>query len=242
VKSLKKNVPRPIKNILKRALYFGQWDPWQQISWSQEGEDQILRRIFERQSCGFYVDIGAHHPKRFSNTYLFYRKGWTGINVDAMPGSMQAFKKMRPRDINLEFGVGSKEGDFEYYVFNEPALNGFSKELSYERHSSESNYKVVEVVKMKMKPLSKILEEYLPSGQVVDFLSIDIEGLDLDVLMSNDWQRYRPKLVLVEALGSSFSELIESKIGKFMGSLNYSIYAKSMNTVFFKDNNKGFSR
>lgn len=241
MKSLKKIIPLPIKNILKRTLYFGQWDPWQQISWSQEGEDQILRRIFEHQSSGFYVDIGAHHPKRFSNTYLFYRKGWTGINVDAMPGSMKAFKKMRPRDINLEFAVGSKEIELDYYVFNETALNGFSSELSHKRQSDESNYKVVEVMKIKMKPLSKILEEYLPSGQVIDFLSIDVEGLDLDVLVSNDWQRYRPKLVLVEVLGSSLRELIDSEIGKFMESLNYSVYAKSINTVFFKDDCQEFN-
>jgi len=241
VKGLKKIVSRPIKNILKRAQYFCQWDPWQQISWSQEGEDQILRRIFERQACGFYVDIGAHHPKRFSNTYLFYRKGWTGINVDAMPGSMQAFKKVRPRDINLEFGVGTKEGELDYYVFNELALNGFSKDLSEERHASESDYKIVEVVKVKIKPLSKILEEYLSIEQIIDFMSIDAEGLDLDVLQSNDWQRYRPKLILVETLGGSLHELIDSEIGKFMKELDYSVYTKCVNTVFFEDNSKGFN-
>lgn len=240
MKDFIKIVSLPIKNILRRGLSFSQWDPWQQISWSQEGEDRILQRIFERQSCGFYVDIGAHHPKRFSNTYLFYRKGWVGINVDAMPGSMQAFKKVRPCDINLELGVGTKEGELDYYVFNELALNGFSKELSEKRHASESDCKVVEVLKVKIQPLSKILGEYLPSRQVVDFMSIDAEGLDLDVLQSNDWQRYRPKLVLVEVLGSSLCELTSSEIGTFMKGVNYSIYAKCMNTVFFKDNNEGF--
>jgi transposase len=74
-------------------------------------------------------------------------KGWARINVDAMPGSMQAFKKVRPRDINLEFGVGTKEGERDYYLFNEPALNGFSKELSEVRHVAETPYKIVEVVK-----------------------------------------------------------------------------------------------
>jgi FkbM family methyltransferase len=240
MKGFKEIVPLPINNVLKRALCCWQWDPWRQISWSQEGEDQILRRIFERQSYGFYVDIGAHHPKRFSNTYLFYRKGWTGINVDAMPGSMQAFKKVRPRDINLEFGVGTKEGELDYYLFNEPALNGFSKELSERRHVAETPYKILEVVKVNVKPLSKILEEYKPHGQVIDFLNIDVEGLDLDVLRSNDWQRYRPKLVLIEVLGNSLRELGGSEIGKFMEGINYSVYAKCMNTVFFKDNSRGF--
>jgi FkbM family methyltransferase len=167
-------------------------------------------------------------------------KGWARINVDAMPGSMQAFKKVRPRDINLEFGVGTKEGERDYYLFNEPALNGFSKELSERRHVAETPYKIVEVVKVNVKPLSKILEKYIPSKQVIDFLNIDVEGLDLDVLRSNDWQRYRPKLVLIEVLGNSLRELGGSEIGKFMEGLNYSVYAKCMNTVFFKDNSRGF--
>src|SRR4051794_14772116 len=67
-------------------------------SYSQEGEDMILRRFFEEHGKGFYVDVGAHHPKRFSNTYSFYKQGWSGINIDAMPGSMARFRRVRPRD------------------------------------------------------------------------------------------------------------------------------------------------
>ncbi len=76
-------------------------------SYSIEGEDRIVRSLFwEKRDTGFYVDVGAHHPFRFSNTYLFYTQGWRGINIDATPGSMRAFKKHRPRDINLEIGIG----------------------------------------------------------------------------------------------------------------------------------------
>ena len=84
----------------------------------------ILNRFFERKRNGFYVDVGAHHPKRFSNTYTFYKKGWRGVNIDAMPGSMEKFKKIRPRDINLEFAISNKNGTLVYHMFNEPALNG----------------------------------------------------------------------------------------------------------------------
>lgn len=83
-------------------------------SYFQEGEDMILRRIFERQSTGFYVDVGAHHPKRFSNTYFFYKKSWTGINVDAMPGSMKLFEKVRSRDINIEKPISSEKQVLTY--------------------------------------------------------------------------------------------------------------------------------
>jgi hypothetical protein len=75
------------------------------LSYAQEGEDMVLRRIFEDQPLGFYVDVGAHHPVRFSTTYFFYRRGCRGINIDATPGSMDAFRRLRPRDINLEVAI-----------------------------------------------------------------------------------------------------------------------------------------
>ena len=234
-KIISRFLPLPIKNVLKRGKDCLTWDPWVNRSWSQEGEDQILRRIFEKQTAGFYVDVGAHHPKRFSNTYLFYKRGWSGINIDAMPGSMKIFDSLRPRDINLEMGIGSNVGVVDYYVFNEPALNGFSKELSEQRHEADTAYQVREVIKVDVQPLSQVLDAHLNSGQQIDFMSVDVEGLDFDVLISNDWSRYRPKFVLAEILGSSLHEIELSEIGQFMRDQNYVLYAKCMNTVFFKD-------
>ena len=80
------------------------------ISYSLQGEDMVLKELFADKNQGFYVDVGAHHPFRFSNTYLFYKKGWRGINIDAMPRSMELFDKFRPRDINIECGVASNGG------------------------------------------------------------------------------------------------------------------------------------
>ena len=116
---------RILKNI--KNDYFSEFA---HKSYSQEGEDMILRRIFENQENGFYVDVGAHHPKRFSNTYFFYKHGWKGINIDALPNSMSLFKKLRPRDVNIEQPISDNVESLTYYHFNEPALNGFSKDLS----------------------------------------------------------------------------------------------------------------
>ena len=113
-------------NIIKNNYF----DGFSLKSYSQEGEDMILRRLFEKQKTGFYVDVGAHHPKRFSNTFFFYKKGWSGINIDAMPNSMRLFNEIRPRDTNLEIPISDKKQKLKYYMFNEPALNGFSKELA----------------------------------------------------------------------------------------------------------------
>lgn len=80
------------------------------VSYSQNGEDILLEAIFYKQQKGFYVDVGAHHPIKYSNTFLLYKRGWRGINIDAMPGSMKTFAKYRKGDINIECGVGSRGG------------------------------------------------------------------------------------------------------------------------------------
>jgi FkbM family methyltransferase len=212
------------------------FDTYALKSYSQEGEDMILRRIFESKQDGFYVDVGAHHPKRFSNTYIFYKRGWRGINLDAMPGSMGPFNTCRPKDINIECGIGEKEGSLEYFMFNEPALNGFSKKLSEVRNEQTSNYHVIATKNVDVRPLAKVLDQYLPKGQKIDFLNVDVEGLDFEVLRSNDWEKYRPRIVLVEVSGSSLETIMQDEIFQLMKTKGYSIYAKSANTVFFKIN------
>ena len=227
--------PRPLRNTLRRVGGFIGWDPWVNQSWSQEGEDMVLRRLFAGRRDGFYVDVGAHHPKRFSNTCFLYNEGWRGINIDAMPGSMKEFQKWRRRDINLELGVAQTAGFLDYFVFNEPALNGFSAELANERNSADNEYYIKEVLRIAVKPLRVILDQYL-DGRTIDFLSVDVEGCDLDVLLSNDWAKYRPKVVLVELLASSLHDLHENPVARLMAGHGYDAYAKQVNTVFFKDN------
>ena len=218
------------KLIIIKNNYF---DGFSLKSYSQEGEDMILRRLFEKQKTGFYVDVGAHHPKRFSNTFFFYKKGWSGINIDAMPNSMRLFDKIRPRDINLEVPISDKKQKLKYYMFNEPALNGFSKDLA-EKRDGKDNYKIISERDMETSTLEKILEKNLPSGQKIDFMSIDVEGLDFQVLKSNNWKRFRPKFVLVEVLDSSIKEIANSKEYKYLAEFGYEIFAKTVNTVIFQ--------
>lgn len=202
--------------------------------YSQEGEDAVLSRIFEENKNGFYVDVGAHHPKRFSNTYFFYKKGWRGINIDAMPGSMGAFNKDRPLDINLEIPVSDKDEVLTYYIFNEPALNGFSKELSDSRNGLRQ-YKIIATKELKTRTLASILDEFMLARQAIDFLSIDVEGLDFQVLNSNNWDKYRPEVVLVEALGGvNLVDILACETNLFMETKGYSLFAKTFNTLFFK--------
>ena len=209
------------------------FDSYALKSYSQEGEDMVLRRLFEKQKTGFYVDVGAHHPKRFSNTYFFYKLGWKGINVDAMPGSMTAFNRIRARDINIEKPVSNKKKLLTYYAFNEPALNGFSKELSEER-DGKGSYFVKFTKDIESSTLEEILDNNLPKDQSIDFLSIDVEGLDFNVLRSTNLEKYHPKVILVEILNSSLADIQISKIYQFLTDAGYELYAKTVNTVIFK--------
>lgn len=230
---MKRRILHPLRKRLStfRREYF---DGYAQKSYSQEGEDMILRRIFEQKKTGFYVDVGAHHPKRFSNTYIFYTRGWRGINLDAMPGSMRLFNKIRPRDINIECGVGESETRLQYYMFNEPALNGFSKPLSEQRDTSQANYHIIKTVPVQVRRLENILAEQLPPNQEIDFLSVDVEGLDLEALRSNNWEQFRPGFVLVEVLGSTLAGIEQNPISRFLAEQGYEIYAKCKQTVFFR--------
>jgi hypothetical protein len=202
-------------------------------SFSQEGEDMILRRIFEKRDNGFYVDVGAHHPVRFSNTYFFYRQGWKGINIDATPGSMRLFKRVRPRDTNLEMAIACEPKSLKLYMFNEPALNTFDPSLARKRN--QGIYRIVAEKEMTPRPLDDVLRSYIPEGVMPTFLTVDVEGLDLEVLHSNDWSCFRPEVVLLECLNSTLEDLIERVESRYMKEKGYRPLAKTLNTVIYMD-------
>ena len=204
-----------------------------QRSYSQEGEDMILSRMFEGRDRGFYVDVGACHPKRFSNTYRFYKRGWRGINIDPTPGGMKRFRKVRPRDINLEVGV-SESGEVKtFYLFNDPALNSFDGNR-LKGHKND-NYFITGKRNVLTKTLGEILKIYMPPGEKITFLDVDVEGSDLEVLRSNDWNLFRPELILVECLDFGLDEFKESEIWCFLKGLEYEIFAKTLKTVILGD-------
>jgi len=200
-------------------------------SFSQEGEDGILNRLFEGKVQGFYVDVGSHHPQRFSNTYRFYLRGWNGINIDPLPGSKARFDALRQRDFNLEVGISDSPGELTYYSFQEPALNTFDPKVADSRKSPLLSIDQVRVLR-----LSDVLDQHLKLGQKIDFLTIDVEGLDIQVLRSNDWRRYRPSYVLAEALGMrDVAQVLNSELHGYMVTQGYSLFAKCVNTLFFVD-------
>ncbi|SDH28072.1 FkbM family methyltransferase [Chitinophaga filiformis] len=205
-------------------------------AYSSEGEDLILKRIFDNKTNGVYVDVGAHHPFRVSNTYLFHKMKWTGINIDPMPGSKALFDRYRPQDVNLEMGVSATRQHLTYHIFNEPALNTFSAH-KVEEYTQDPKYRVIKEKKIETWPLADILDHYLPAGRSIDFLTIDAEGLDMDVLRSNNWEKYRPAYILVESDPFLLSDMQHCELGQFMQQAGYAIFAKTYYTYFFKNMN-----
>lgn len=202
------------------------------IHFSLEGEDIVLNSIFENKKKGFYVDIGANHPKKHSNTYMFYKKGWRGMNVDAAPGSMRLFRIFRSRDINIESPISYKVEDLNYYMFDDPRLNSFSKELSYEREKN-TKYKIIKIIKIKTTTLQDIFEKYLPIGIEIDFLTVDVEGYDMNVLKSNDWNKYKPRVIVIEQLPDPNNSIVNSEIYLFLKNKSYNLIAKTGNSCIY---------
>jgi FkbM family methyltransferase len=212
-------------------------------SYSQEGEDLVLAVLMEPNlpTSGFYVDIGAHHPTRFSNTMYFYNRGWRGLNVDARPGFATEFNALRQRDIAVDCGVSSQAGELLFYEFNEPALNTFDGEIA-ERRDGNQNYQIQRKVPVRVRTLVSLLDQYVGQNQQIDFLSVDVEGLDVDVLRSNDWQRYRPGFVLTEVYGQWLEDVMSSETVAVMAEFGYRACSRTRHTIFFEDSRRDCSR
>jgi hypothetical protein len=169
---------------------------------------------------------------QFSNTFYFYKKGWRGINVDATPGAMKLFNLLRPNDINLEIGISGERCETEYYLFDWAALNTFSLEaVKYAK--TTFNQEPKKVVRTKFYPLAEVLDKYMPShSSEIDFLSVDVEGADEAVLRSNNWTKYKPKVVCVEC-HLNFDEFKNTTLCKFLEDLNYHFAAKTGPSYFY---------
>jgi FkbM family methyltransferase len=177
-------------------------------SYSQYGEDLVVLAVMARFPAsyrGFYVDVGAHHPHRFSNTCIFYQMGWRGICIDPLPSAAPFFARYRPRDLFIPQGVSETDGMLTYYIYGEGALNTFSEEAVRAQTSQPTRRQQI-----RTEPLRAILRRHLPADQRVDFLSIDAEGFDMQVLRSNDWHAYSPRVVLIEDMSGGTAAAAEA--------------------------------
>lgn len=165
-------------------------------SYAQNHEDVLLSRAFPSGLTGFYIDVGANDPVQHSVTKHFYDRGWFGINVEPALGPFERLVTARPRDICLNVGLSDEPGELAFYELPAESVGGstFSAEQAewHHDHGLPADRRLVEVT-----TLAAICEEYVTG--TVDFLSVDVEGHEAKVLAGGDWDRWRPRIVLVEA-------------------------------------------
>jgi len=215
--------------MFKNFFKFLYWFYFKKSNFSQSNEEIILNELFSGIKNGFYIDVGCHHPRRFSNTALLYKNGWNGINIDASAKNLKLFNVFRKRDKNVNALISEKSENLKFYYFNESALNGI---LSQSKVDSlkDLGYKVINQEFITTQRLDDILVTCKVSNKTIDLLDIDVEGYDFQVLKSIDLNLFHVKVILIET-GEN-----ENSIIKYLSNYNYNIYKKIDRNVFFLKN------
>ena len=208
----------------------------QNLSFSQCGEDVICKHLFLALGVSKvnYLDLGAFHPMKISNTFLFYQSGGSGVTVEPNPNNHLLFKRFRAKDVNLCVGVGVQKGEFPYFEFEAPTLNTFSEEeaLSYEKQG----YPILNKRELPIMPINDILKEHF-TERPLDLVSIDVEGLDFELLNAMDLEQFKAKVICVEAVKFSRDGRGEKdhKIKKLLEKRDYLLYADTgINYIFVR--------
>lgn len=231
---LKKN----IQIILTRP-----WDVFSYIfpgrtSYSQSGEDMILDFLFRHKRWWFYIDVWANHPKRLSNTLFFYnQRGWMGINIEPNPTLHKGFQLFRRRDINLNIWIAKEMGELDFFQISPHTLSTFDV------HAAEDYiaqwHKLVKQYKVPVNSLRSVLLQYSHNRQSIDFLSVDTEWFDMEVLESNDWQSFRPKVIVLETVEYKKNggwKKLDKEFIEYLSARWYRIYADTyINSIFISN-------
>jgi len=170
-------------------------------SFSQHGEDRYIAKYFESRAKGFYLDIGASHPFRISNTYSLYRAGWHGVTVEPIPRLAKLHRRWRRRDELLAVAVGATDGTVDFFEMTPSVLSTLDHAVA-SQYIAEGRAVLYRSYPIKVMAVNEVFE-YASAIAPVDFVSIDIEGLDVSVLAAVDFARFRPKLICIEVNDSA---------------------------------------
>lgn len=200
------------------------------LHYSQFGEDITAANLLRNVKSGFYVDIGAHHPLRHSNTALFHIWGWRGVTVEPMRQGFRAFRRYRPHAINVRAAIHNDEDSVTLFKFR----GGLSNTTMQERVKGLRKSK--DVVGEEVVPalsLNDVFERHVPDGVRVNYLSVDIEGYDIEAMLAFDLARYRPDVVCLELYRPDMLALGENVAVKYMSEHGYQLYAINIYSFTF---------
>ena len=217
------------QNIYIKNNYF-----FKKKSYSAYGEDLQIKKHFKKDFRGFYVDVGCYHPVKANNTLLLYQKGWRGMNIDINKLSIDFFKHYRPEDLNLNLAISKKKINKFYYQKELSLLNSIIK-----KQANAAFQGPILTKKIRSSSLNEVLKNSKFKNREIDFLDIDVEGADLEVLKSLNFKTYNPKLILVEIMPENLEvkkmNIKGSNIYKFLIKKNYKmIWTNKFSTLFKK--------
>lgn len=210
---------------------------------AQQGEDVVLERIFEQVICDkiyksidrTYVDIGAYHPIEHSVTYILYKKNWRGIVFDPSESSRDAFKKFRPKDKFICAAVGAEDNIDVNFYFNSGSNSKLN--MGVDLHTSNTKYVKEgleeDYTSKKVKQVNLMQELKRNNINKIDFINIDAEGAEIEILKKFDFLTYKPLVVAVEIHGNNILSAINSEIAKILFKNNYRMVASTVITYFF---------
>ena len=205
------------------------------ITYSQNGEDIIIREIFNllKIESPSYIDIGAHHPFNLSNTALFYENGSHGVNIDANPLLLRKIAKFRKGDINLAIGIGSSNEPMTFYVADASTVSTFSKEKA-ELACKKWGVKIIKEIPVEVHTLKFVIEKYC-GGVFPDFLTLDTEGLDPVILSELKELSSLPKVICTELTNESF-DMSGATVGEgceMLEPLGYTLVMRTRENAIF---------
>jgi len=195
------------------------WHSFSFKSYSQFGEDNVLRYFFPEKECS-YIDIGSGHPIIGNNSYFLYKKKNHGILIDGIEINILRSKKLRPRDKALKCLVGEKNENINFYEFKDKNFSTVVNTLA-EKFSKALN-EIPKVYELEIKTLDTILEGKYPL--VPTLLSIDVEGNDLSVLKGINWEKFHPRVICIEEWANSFEQT--SEIHRYLAQKNYRLISR----------------
>lgn len=214
-------------------------DELKENSYSQAGEDKIIQFILDyinkKQALVSYLDIGCNHYKKLNNTYSLYQKGHRGVLVEANPGFIEELREKRPGDVVLNMGVAGHSADsMKFYITNADGLNSFDLNSIQEAKKKLEWLQVEKEVNVPVLTMEDIINQYC--GKTPDIVSIDVEGLEIDILTGLDFDEHRPKAFIIETINYSTKLQINAKredIMEFMHTKGYEEYAfTGVNSIF----------
>lgn len=204
--------------------------PHGKFFFAQGGEDIHILYLLGKATGGYYIDIGCNDPVDNSNTFKLYLQDWDGILVDGNPVLIEKARKIRKKDTCIHALVSNETREADFYIGESNLMS--SIDAGFVENSSSKGY-VPKKIKMQTVTLNQLIDTYVPAGKTIDLLSIDVEGHDFEVLQSLDLNRHRPRMIVVEDLEHSKSNIEDNTFVKYMQAYRYNLVSTDKQNLFF---------